>query len=404
MLNSFNFIDMKNYDVIVVGGGPVGGFIAGAVSNAGFNVALLEEHREIGRPVQCAGLVSNRVFDILGEKNSVINEVKGAKVHSPSGRILDFVSQKPKAWVIDRGKFDTNIVEKAVNKGCHLALVSKVTSCKKDGDDIIVEVKKNKKNEKMKCRLLIGTDGVSSIVAKSFGFIGPAEVLSGFGAECLGNREIDKEFVDIIVGNNIAPGFFAWVIPTGEGSRIGLCTSWGKKSTYQYFLNLLSHPVVKARMGDVKIEHYITGAIPLGPIKKPYSDGVMLAGDAACQVKPLSGGGIYLGLLCGKHCASVAVSVLENDDVSESGLAQYEKRIRDDLGKELRRAKQLRKIYVGLKDKHLEEGFKVLDDEKLRSFISEHGDIDYPSGLTKAVLKKAPRLMKFAGPVLKSLI
>jgi hypothetical protein len=70
----------------------------------------------------------------------------------------------------------------------------------------------------------------------------------------------------------------------------------------------------------------------------------------------------------------------------------------------LKRAKALRKIYIGLKDKHLEEGFKVLDDEKTRSFIIKYGDIDYPSGLTKAVLKKAPRLMKFAGPVLKSLI
>jgi geranylgeranyl reductase family protein len=395
---------MNQYDVVVVGAGPVGGFVAGAISNAGFNVTLLEEHREIGRPVQCAGLVSNRVFDILGEKIGVINEVKGAQVHSPSGQILDFVSQKPKAWVIDRGEFDTNIVEKAVNKGCNLALVSKVTSCKKDGDDIIVEVKRNKNKEEIKCRLLIGTDGVSSIVAKSFGFIGPTEVLSGFGAECLGNRDIDSEFVDIIVGNSIAPGFFAWVIPTGVGARIGLCTSQSKKSTYQYFLKLLSHPVVKERMGDVKIEHYITGAIPIGSIRRPFSDAVMLAGDAACQVKPLSGGGIYLGLLCGKHCADVAASALEDDDVSESGIAQYEKRIKEDVGKELRRAQQLRKIYVGLKDKHLEEGFKVLSDEKILKLISEHGDIDYPSGLTKAVLKKAPRLMKFAGPVLKSLI
>jgi geranylgeranyl reductase family protein len=395
---------MNQYDVIVVGAGPVGGFIASAISKAGFNVTLLEEHRIIGRPVQCAGLVSNRVFDILGKKIGVINEVKGAKVHSPSGKILDFVSRKPKAWVINRGEFDGAIAKKAVNNGCQLALGSKVTSCKRQDNGIIVEVKKNRNNEKIKSQLVIGTDGVGSIVARSFGFLKPGEVISGFGAECSGNRDIDSEFVDIIVGNKIAPGFFAWVIPTGEEARIGLCTSQGKKNTYQYFLKLLSHPVVKERMGDVKIDHYITGAIPLGPMKKPYSEGIMLAGDAACQVKPLSGGGIYLGLLCGKHCADVAISALENDDVSEYGLAHYEKRIKNDVGRELKRAYALRKIYVELKDKHLEEGFSVLSDEKILKLISEQGDIDYPSGLTKAVLKKAPRLMKFAGPVLKSLI
>ncbi len=395
---------MKQYDVIVIGAGPVGGFIAGTISDAGYDALLLEEHREIGRPVQCAGLVSNRVFDILGEKIGVMNEVKGAKVHSPSGRILDLVSQKPKAWVINRTEFDGNIVNKAVNNGCQLELGSKVTFCKRHDEGITVEFKRNKKKEEVKCRLLIGADGVSSIVARSFGFKGPAEVLSGFGAECAESNDIDSEFVDIIVGNDTAPGFFAWVIPTGDGARIGLCTSSSRKSAYQYFLKLLLNPVIKKRMGDVKIEGYVAGAIPLGLIKKPYSDGVMLAGDSACQVKPLSGGGIYLGLLCGKHCAEGAISALNDDDLSENNLAEYGRQIREDVGRELRRAAQLRKIYVGLKDKHLEEGFRVLSDEELLLFIAKHGDIDYPSGLTKAVLKKAPRLMKFAGPVLKSLL
>lgn len=395
---------MKNYDVIVVGAGPVGGFVAGAISNAGYNVTLLEEHRVIGRPVQCAGLVSNRVFDILGEKIGVINEVKGAQVHSPSNYLLNLQGKKPKAWVIDRSIFDRTMVEKAVAGGCDLKPGTKVIDLKRKKNELKVKIKRNGKKDEIKSKLLIGSDGASSITARSFGFLQPREYLSGFGAECVGNIDLDTDFVDIIVGNNIAPGFFAWVIPTGEGARVGLCTSSGKKSTYQYFLNLLSHPVIKNRMGDVKIQGYISGTIPLGPIKKPYSDGVMLVGDAAAQVKPLSGGGIYLGLLCGRHCADVAAFALKNEDVTQKSLKEYQMRVLDDVGKELKRAQALRKIYVGLKDKHLEEGFKVLDDEKIRSFIADHGDIDYPSGLTKAVLKKAPRLMKFAGPVLKSLI
>lgn len=395
---------MKQYDVIVVGAGPAGGFVAGAISRQGYNVALLEEHHEIGKPVQCAGLITHRVFDILGFKCGIVNEVRGARVHSPSNRSLILRAEKPRACVIDRAVFDQRIVERAVDKGCELQLGAKVTGLKRNGKGIRAEVKKNRNTEELGCKLVIGSDGVGSIVARSLAISKPNEILSGFGAECVGCGEVDNDFVDIFVGNKIAPGHFGWIIPTDEGVRIGLCTSLGKKSTYQYFKNLLTHSGVKERLGEPKIECYIAGLIPLGPMKKICSDGAMLVGDAAAQVKPLSGGGIYMGLLCGEHCAKVAAKALENDDVSEKFLRGYQKLIQNDVGKEFKRAAQLRKIFVGLNDAHLEEGFEVLNDEKILSFISKHGDIDYPSGLTKAVLKKAPRLMKFAGPVLKSLI
>ncbi|MEE9151339.1 MAG: NAD(P)/FAD-dependent oxidoreductase [Thermoplasmata archaeon] len=395
---------MKHYDVIVVGAGPVGGFVAGVISRHGYKVVLLEEHHEIGKPIQCAGLITPRVFEILGFKCGILNEVRGARVHSPSNKTLVLDAKKPKACVIDREIFDGEIAENAIDEGCELLLGTKVTGLKRHGGSIKVEVRDNRVIKEMECRLVIGSDGVGSIVARSLGFPKPNKFLSGFGAEYVGGKNTDKNFVDIFVGSKIAPGFFAWVIPTDYGTRIGLCTSRGKNSPRQYFNDLLKNPGVKEVLGSPKIKSYIAGVIPLGPIKKIYSDGAMLVGDSAAQVKPLSGGGIYLGLLCGKHCADVATNALENDDVSERFLKEYRKLVKDDVGKELKRATQLRKIFVGLKDEHFEEGFEVLDDEKILSFIAEHGDIDYPSGLTKAVLKKAPRLMKFAGPVLKSLI
>jgi geranylgeranyl reductase family protein len=404
MLKPFNFFAMKQHDAIVVGAGPVGGFVAGAISKSGFNVALVEEHHEIGKPVQCAGLVTPRVFDILGFKCGILNEVRGARIHSPSNKTLTLDAKKPKACVIDRAIFDGKIVESAIDKGCEMQLGSKVTNLKKHGQGIRVEVKEKGLKKEMSCRLVIGSDGVGSVVGKSFGLSEPNEILTGFGAESIGSVNADKNFLDIFVGNKIAPGFFAWIIPTDEGARIGLCTSRGEKSPHQYFKNLLKNPGVKGTFGSPKIERYIAGVIPLGPMKKIYSDGAMLVGDAAAQVKPLSGGGVYMGLLCGSHCADIATKALENDDVSEKHLKEYPKLIKDDVGKELKRATQLRKIFVGLIDEHLEEGFEVLNDKKILGFIAKHGDIDYPSGLTKAVLKKAPRLMKFAGPVLKSLI
>ncbi|UCE36794.1 MAG: NAD(P)/FAD-dependent oxidoreductase [Thermoplasmata archaeon] len=396
---------MKHYDVIVVGAGPAGGHVAHLLGSQGFDVGLFEEHNEIGRPIQCAGLVSLRVFDILGNKKGVLNEIKGAKVHSPSDQILDIHSNSPKACVIDRAEFDNSIVINAVDSGCDLHLGSKVKEVKRKNGKIHIQESKKGKKEDFTANLIVGCDGLGSIVARSFGFPKPKEVLSGFGAECIVNTDFDIEYVDIFVGNKIAPGFFAWLIPTGEGgARLGLCTAHDKKNTRHYFENLLTHKAVRSRLKDVKIETYITGAIPIGPTKNIVSDGVMLVGDSACQVKPLSGGGIYLGLLSGGYAANVAAGALEYEDVSEKSLRKYPQLVQADVGKELKRAFQLRKIYLGLKDKHIEEGFKILADKKVLSLIGKRGDIDYPSGLTKAVLKKAPRLMKFAGPVLKSLI
>jgi geranylgeranyl reductase family protein len=395
---------MEHYDVIVVGAGPVGGFVAGAIARKGYTVTLLEEHREIGRPVQCAGLVSPRVFKVLGSTPGIINEVRGAVVHSPSGRILTFDGKKPKANVIDRTVFDSHIIHGAVDSGCRLRLGSKVMDVGYHEKGVIIKSKETGHIKEMTTRLVIGSDGCGSVVARGFGFPQPKGILTGFGAEFAGDYTSDRGFVEIFIGNSVAPGFFAWIIPTDSGARLGLCVSRGEHGPRYYFDSLLKNDAVKERLKSLELERYIAGVIPMGPMKSICSDRVMLAGDSAAQVKPLSGGGIYLGLLCGSHCADIAAAALENDDLSVKVLREYERRVKNDVGKELKKAFALRRIYTSLSDKHLEEGFDILSNEKIQSFIAKSGDIDYPAGLTKAVLQKAPKLMKFAGPVLKSLI
>jgi geranylgeranyl reductase family protein len=395
---------MNHFDVIVVGAGPVGGYIAGAIAKKGYSVALLEEHREIGKPVQCAGLVSPRVFEVLGYKAGIVNQVRGAVVHSPSDRTLIFDGKKPKAYVIDRTEFDSRIVHDAVDSGCKLRLGSKVIEACYHEKGIHIKSRETGHITEITASLVIGSDGCGSVVARGFDFQQPREILAGFGAEFTGEYPSDKDFVDIFVGNSLAPGFFAWCIPTDDGARVGLCVTTNKHGPRHYFDSLLDKPALKELLKGLELERYIAGVIPMGPMKNICTDRVMLAGDAAAHIKPLSGGGIYLGILAGKHCADIAVSALEKGNLSTKFLREYEKLIKYDVGKELKKAYTLRKIYKGLKDKHLEEGFDILSNEKIQSFIAKSGDIDYPAGLTKAVLQKAPKLMKFAGPVLKSLI
>ena len=104
---------MQKYDVAIAGGGPVGGYVAKAIASEGFKVALFEEHKQIGAPLKCAGLVTSRVFDFfnISKKEIVQNEIFGANIHSPSGNILSVGGDRVHALAIDRPKFDEEIMK-----------------------------------------------------------------------------------------------------------------------------------------------------------------------------------------------------------------------------------------------------------------------------------------------------
>jgi len=124
---------MLEYDVVIVGAGPIGGYVAGKIAEKKFKVALFEKHKQIGTPVNCAGLVTKRVFDFIDipKKNVVQNEIKGAHIHSPSGNILTIGGDKVHALVIDRSKFDREIIKKSEEKGTEIFLESNVLSAQK---------------------------------------------------------------------------------------------------------------------------------------------------------------------------------------------------------------------------------------------------------------------------------
>ena len=113
---------MLEYDVAVVGGGPIGGYVAGEIAREKFKVAIFEKHKEIGTPINCAGLVSQRVFDITNVNPQAViqNKVKGAHIHSPSGNLLTIGGDKDHALVIDRSEFDKNIIKRSETDGAEV--------------------------------------------------------------------------------------------------------------------------------------------------------------------------------------------------------------------------------------------------------------------------------------------
>ena len=153
-------MDHHDYDVIIVGAGPVGGRAATLLSQEGLKVLMLEEHKEIGRPFQCAGLVTPSAMDAVGGHDTVLQEVDGALIHGPSGTLVPVGTEgQLRTYVVCRKRFDQFVVQQGMEAGASLWLDSVPVSAQTDQEGVEVVVRKSGEERNLRCKLLIGADG-----------------------------------------------------------------------------------------------------------------------------------------------------------------------------------------------------------------------------------------------------
>lgn len=396
----------RSYDVVVVGAGPIGGNVARILTQKGYRVLVVEEHEEIGEPANCAGLVTPRTVELLDPypAKSIQNTLYGARIHAPSGHLLTIGGNKKQALAIDRKAFDRSIIHSAEHHGAKLLLNHHAikTYNKKT---FLKTTKEGNKTEEVQANLIIGADGTHSIVRKSNNLPQPTEILTGIGTETA-TQNLDPNFVEIFTGRRIAPGFFSWAIPIekdGSRARIGLCTSSQHKSNIkQYFKKFVQHlkeqKIIRERITTEK-PSLSAGTIPLGVINQTFSNRVMIVGDAAAQVKPTSGGGLFTGLKSSEHCATTALEALEKNDFSEDTLKRYQQRWMKDIGKEIRKGMKIRRLFRQLSDEEMDTILQTLDTSSIKEYISKYGDIDFPSNLIKHLYEQ-PLLLAKLSPLL----
>ncbi len=385
------------YDVVVVGAGPAGAMASKYASRNGASTLLIEEHASIGSPVQCTGLVSTAALGEceVGEGSYVLAKMKGAFVYAPNFEELCIRGKDVKAYVIDRKMFDRTLVERSLDEGTDLLLRTRFTGMEKGKISVISEGEKRE----IHSSIIIGADGIQSSVGRASGISRCKKFLSGIQFEAPYSAK-DPQFVEIFTGNDVAPGFFAWAVPFGEMSRIGLAKNPGDISPRQCLEKLLVHPVVASRYGGSRTEH-VLGGIPLGPPDKTIKDNVLLVGDAAGQVKPTSGGGVYMGAVCAKIAGEVAARASRN----EAGLEEYEKGWRKAVGRELSIGMRIHKGLGKLGDDGLNEFIAYLNQPGIRDVITEYGDMDHPSILMQKLIMGGDkkRLIKLLGAAFRTL-
>jgi len=387
---------VDDVDVLVVGAGPAGSTAAFRLARSGYSVRVVEEHPKVGYPVQCAGLVSQRVLDLAGSTSFVRRSVRGASVFGPSLESISFRAESPRAFVIDRAGLDIFLADRAAKAGAEIRTSTRFDAVESvQGDRSLVHLRGPEGSmESVRARLVIGADGVASAVARAFRLRRPVEVLPAFEAE-FPESPGDADTVEVYLGRSFAPGLFGWWIPDGSGgARVGVAADADGTPARTYFDHLLDYLTRRFGRRLVSPTAYLVSGIPIGTLPRTHARGVVLVGDAAAQVKPLSGGGIFTGMRCAEIAADVVAGALAKGDVSESSLAEYDRRWRAELGEEFRRALYLRRLFTRLSDDELDRVVHALKGAHLAATIVAFGDIDFPTHVARELLRESPGLVR----------
>lgn len=384
-----------DFDVVVVGGGPAGSFTALNIAKNGFKVLVVEEHKKIGEPVQCAGLVSPRTM-LLAEApgDLVIREYSAARILSATGSQLLIGGESIHAQAVDRAAFDRHLAGRALNSGAEVVTGARAAGISSIPGGYKVSINRGKEHMTASCRLLICADGVKSRTARWLGLqsvTGRVNMYAGDFELCSQN----PGEVTILLGQTFAPGWFGWVIPlTERTARVGVGSMMNEHSPRQCLKKMIEFfPSTFYKCKELK---YTGGSVPFGIMQKIYAPNAMLVGDAAAQVKPMSGGGIYTGLKAARICARLACEALSKDRLSEKFLSKYQMIWENEFITEFRSGLRHRDVYSSMSDHEMDRLMRFLDHPYWRKLIARHGDIDYPSWLARRLFSAGPWLQKFA--------
>jgi len=343
------------HDVLIIGGGPIGSHAAYRLASMGHRVMVLERNSSPGARVCCTGIIGQECVHSFDIKDTILSEVNSAVLFSPSGKSIQLRRRTPQASILDRVAFDRAMAHRAQNEGAEYLFDAPVDTI--DISEDSVRVSECRRGKRYSARAVIIAGGAGSKLGERLGLGKIADLVSGAQAE-VETRGVDE--VEVYLGSEIAPGFFAWLVPTAPTTaRVGLLS----RRSPGFYLSRLLDWLVSERKVIAPAAPPSYGAIPLKPLPRTSGRRLMVVGDAAGQVKPTTGGGIYYGLIGADIAAETLDEALKDDDLSPQRLGSYDQKWRKRLGTELKIGYWARQLFERLSDRRIDRIFDLVEDQ-----------------------------------------
>jgi digeranylgeranylglycerophospholipid reductase len=388
------------YDVVVVGSGPAGSVTARFAAETGAKVLIVERRQEVGIPVLCGEGISKKVddFKVLDGRRWIANNMDGARIFSPDGTMVKLAAEMAgveTGYVLYRDIFDKELAKGAVKAGAKLLLNTCAVGLLKNNDKVEgVRVRQFGEEFDIEADVVVGADGVESRVGRWAGMkttLKPQD-LETCAQYTLANVECDEEYCDFYLGKKIAPGGYAWVFPKRNGVAnvgIGILGSFSEPGKALKLLNnfIGSHPELKK--GEPV--RFLAGAVPVSKPIDAVKGNVVLVGDAARQVDPITGGGLMASIEAGKVAGTTIGKAVEEQRYEL--LLEYPRALEGTLYKKLRRNYVVKEILLGFEDKTLNMLADSLKDYRFDEFST--------LSIIKALVSKHPSLLIKLKPLVK---
>ena len=354
----------RQVSVVVVGAGPAGSMAAKKLAEKGIRTLLVDKRSQVGVPVRCAeGVGKLGLLQYVSLRPQWISaEIEVVRLHAPSGDYIQ-LSRESQGVILDRRVFDRDMARGAVQAGAELSLRTYAFGLLMDERQVRgVRLQTPQGEICVEARLVIAADGVESRLARWVGIdtalaLKDVEVCAQYLMDGL---KIDPSVCEFYFGRQVAPGGYAWIFPKGPNTaNVGLGISGNhahKVSTKAYLDAFVDRVAPRGRKLG-----FVAGAVPVSrPLKKAYSSGLLVVGDAARQSNPLHGGGIIPALEAGRLASELAAQALAENDLSERSLSRYQKSWNRSLGRSYARYYRLKEAITRLPDETLNTTAKAL--------------------------------------------
>ena len=380
---------MPDVDILVVGAGPAGAVAAWQAKLAApeLDVVLLERDRAVGAPVRCAEGVGDaglREFANPDGADWVSRRITDVILESPDDTQV-VLANSGIGWILDRTRFDAYLAAQAAAAGAAVLVGAEATAMSRNGDERWhVRVTERGREDLYRARIVIGADGVETMVGRWAGLDTrvPARDMESCAQYVLQGIDFNPNAIYLQFSNAIAPGGYAWIFLKGVGiANVGLglvALKTNGHNARQY----LDDWVARRFPSGVRTGYTVGGVIVHTTIKKTYADGVLVAGDAAHMINPLSGGGINNAMKAGRLAGCTAAAALREHDTTERRLASYHKAWMEVLGEDHLKYYRLKQAL-----EHMDDAFlnslartvnKVVPEKRTLGRVLTHAMIKHP--------------------------